>query len=197
MAECETCCLGEGLQGRHACGKEVAFFAQSDDGDAWQFGEHPEAYENGKLVEAPVWISGVKGAQAGLAMKAQPRVSARSYAEGWGPDVGWSDRAKVAKTDQRTCVHAGCYSSVVLIDEFSADEPGAHQLKSYAPGVGNVKVGWSGNDPTKETLELVRVTHLGSAALAQARQYTLSLERHAYKISKAVYGTTAPMEPSH
>jgi hypothetical protein len=173
---------------------ELAFFAEAEDGSSWLFGEYPEAYEDGKLAEAPAWIHGVKGAQAGLAMKASPRVGERSYAEGWGPEVGWSDRAKVVKTGQRVCVPAGCYENVLLIDEFSLDEPGAHQMKYYAPGVGNVRVEWSGKDPSKETLQLVKVVTLSPAALAKVRQEAIKLEGKGYKTSKAVYGTTEPLK---
>lgn len=172
---------------------ELAFFAQADDGDIWRFGEYPEVYEGGELVEAPAWIHGVKDAQAGLFMKADPRVSEVSYAQGWGPEVGWSDRATVQSVGEETCVPAGCYSDVLITDEYSSDEPGAHQLKYYAPGVGNVRVGWAGDDPSKETLELVEVLLLSEAAMAEVRKESTALEQRAYEISTEVYATTAPM----
>ncbi len=33
--------------------------------------------------------------------------------------------------------------------------PGAFQLKYYARGVGNISIGWTGDDPNKETMDLV------------------------------------------
>ncbi|MEV7907643.1 hypothetical protein [Streptomyces anulatus] len=36
---------------------ELAFFAQDDDGNVWHFGQYPEVHENGRLVEAPAWLS--------------------------------------------------------------------------------------------------------------------------------------------
>jgi hypothetical protein len=173
---------------------ELAFVAQHDNGDVWRFGEYPEVYEEGQVVEAPAWIHGVKGAQAGISMKAQPPTDGSSYAQGWGPAVGWSDRAKVFKANQKTCVKAGCFQGVLITDEWSAAEPGAHQLKYYAAGVGNVRVGFYGNDPTKETLELVSVQRLNGAGLAQARAEAFKLEKRAYGYSKDVYGRTAPMK---
>ncbi|WP_433003631.1 hypothetical protein [Kribbella sp. CA-294648] len=173
---------------------ELAFFAQADNGDVWHFGQYPEVYEEGQLTEVPAWIHGIDGARAGLTIKAQPQLGGRSYAQGWGPGVGWSDRARVFKTNQKTCVKAGCFQGVLITDEFSADEPGAHQLKYYAAGVGNVRVGYYGNDPTKETLELVSVQRLNKAALAQVRAEVLKLEKRAYQYSKDVYGRTAPMK---
>jgi hypothetical protein len=53
---------------------ELAFYAQDNDGTVWFLGEYPEVYERGKLVEAPAWISGFKGARAGIVMKHNPEV---------------------------------------------------------------------------------------------------------------------------
>ena len=52
---------------------EIAFFAQDKAGNVWLLGEYPEEYENRKVVDAPTWISGQKGARAGIAMLANPR----------------------------------------------------------------------------------------------------------------------------
>jgi len=175
---------------------ELAFFAQADDGNVWHFGQYPEVYEEGKLVEAPAWIHGVEGAQAGITIKADPQLGAPSYAQGWGPAVGWNDRARVCKTDQKTCVRAGCYENVLVTDEFSLDEPGAHQLKYYAPGIGNVRVGWAGSDPTRETLELVKVGQLSAEELAAVHKEALKLEQRAYRTSTKVYAHTTPLEQS-
>jgi hypothetical protein len=172
---------------------ELAFFAQADDGTVWHFGEYPEVYEEGVVIETPTWIHGQKGARAGINMKAQPQLQERSYAQGWGPSVGWADRARINQVGQRTCVAAGCFQGVVVTDEYSLAEPGAHQLKYYAPGVGNVRVGFFGNDPNKETLELVSAAPLGRADLAQARAEALKMEKSAYQRSKDVYGRTARM----
>ena len=52
---------------------EIAFYAQDNNGNVWFMGEYPEVYELGEIVEAPAWIPGFKGAQAGIVMKADPR----------------------------------------------------------------------------------------------------------------------------
>jgi hypothetical protein len=175
---------------------ELAFFAQADDGNVWHFGQYPEEYEDGTFVAAPAWIHGVKGAQAGITIKATPEPGARSYSQGWGPEVDWTDRARVHQVGQRTCVPAGCYENVLVTDETSKEEPGAHQYKYYAPGVGNVRVGFGGADPTKETLELVKVTRLGPPGLAEVRAAVLKLEKRAYAVSTDVYGRTPPSQPA-
>ena len=172
---------------------EVAFFAQADDGTVWQLGEYPEEYEDGALAEAPTWIAGVRDAKAGITMKADPQVGGPSYSEGWGPAVGWNDRGRVFEVDSRTCVPAGCYDEVLIIDEFNPDEPDAHQLKYYARRIGNVRVGWAGALETNhEELGLVSVGLLTAEELRGVRDKALALEAHAYEVSPDVYGRTQP-----
>ena len=98
----------------------------------------------------------------------------------------------MAKTGLSTCTPLKCYDDVLLIDEWNPLEPAdGHQLKYYAAGAGNVRVGAVG-DPEAEELVLVKVEHLGPAALAKARAEALKLERHAYKVSRSLYGRTPP-----
>src|SRR4030067_1942154 len=58
---------------------ELSFFAQDNDGNVWRFGEYPEVYEDGELVEVPAWITGFKGARAGMIMQADPKLGTASY----------------------------------------------------------------------------------------------------------------------
>jgi len=174
---------------------EIVFFAQDNDGTVWQLGQYPEEYENGKLVGAPAWIHGIQDARAGIIMKAEPRPGTPSYSQGWGPAVNWMDRGMVYQVGQKTCVPLKCYEDVLVIDETTEQEPGAHQHKYHARGVGVVRVGWGGEgEKTKETLELVKVVQLGPQALAAVRAEALKLETRAYKISKNVYVHTPPAE---
>ena len=174
---------------------ELALFAQDNDGNVWHLGQYPEVYENGKLVEAPAWIHGLRGARAGISMKAEPRLGTPDYSQGWGPEVNWVDRARVFKAGQTTCVPAGCFENVLVTDEFERTKPDADQLKYYAPGVGNVRVGWMGaKDEDHEVLVLVRVVHFSPEALANVRAKALELEKRAYEVSKDVYAHTPPAE---
>lgn len=176
---------------------ELAFFAQDSGGTVWRMGEYPEEYEEGKVVAAPAWIHGFEEARAGISMPAEPAVGTPSYAQGWGPAVKWTDRGQVDQVGQRTCVPTSCYEDVLIIAETSASEPNAHQLKYFARGVGNVRVGWRGaGEKTKETLELVRIEQLDEAALAEVRAGALALERSAYQHSPSVYAHTPPAEPA-
>ena len=171
---------------------ELAFYAQDNDGNVWRVGEYPEVYENNKLVEAPAWISGVKGARAGIMMAADPQLGDRSYSQGWGPAVGFTDRWQVDMVDQEFCVPKDCYKGVLVTAEYSETEPDAFQLKYYAENVGNMRVGWKGLDATREELELVELVQLNPSEMVDAREVALELEARAYEISKEVYDQTPP-----
>jgi len=174
---------------------ELAFFAQDNAGNVWLVGEYPEEYEDGKFDKAPAWISGQKGARAGIAMLAEPGRGAPAYAQGYAPPpVDFTDRARVYKTGQRTRVPVDSYKNVLVTEEFNPDEPGAFQLKYYAPGVGNVRVGWRGEkEEEKETLELVHYQHLSQEALAKIRREALEMDKRAYERSEA-YRETPPAQ---
>ena len=176
---------------------ELAFFAQDKAGNVWLLGEYPEEYENGKFADAPTWISGQKGAHAGIAMLANPRLGSPDYAQGFAPPpVDFKDRARVYKKGQKTCVPVECYKDVLVIEEFEKGVPGVFHLKYYAPKVGLVRVGWRGaNEVEKETLALVKRQQLSSKELANARKAALKLDNRAYKRSGEVYGKTPPAKP--
>jgi hypothetical protein len=176
---------------------ELAFFAQDDDGNVWRMGEYPEEYEDGKILAAPTWIHGIEEAVAGIEMWAKPELGSPSYSQGWGPGVNFTDRGQVDQVVQKTCVPVKCYEDVVVIAEVSGAEKDAQQLKHFARDVGNIRVGWKGKgETTKETLELVKVEQLSSAALAEVRAAALKLEKSAYSTSKNVYAKTSPLEPA-
>lgn len=173
---------------------ELAFFAQDVDGNVWHMGEYPETYENGNLAEVSSWISGFKGAKPGISMWANPQIGLPSYSQGWGPAVNWTDRGQVAEMGLEFCMPADCYEDVLLIEEFSKEEPDAFQLKYFAKGVGNVRVGWSGADATRETLELVEHNQLSPEEMETVRAAALLLEESAYENGKEVYDQTPRSE---
>jgi len=174
--------------------KEIAFYAQDNDGNVWYLGEYPEDYENGEFVEAPAWITGIEDAKAGIKLMAEPQLGAPNVYQGWGPAVEWSDFGHVEQMGQKTCVPVDCYEDVLVNAESSLGEEGAFQLKYYARGVGEVRVGWTGPDETKEELELVEHVQLSAEDLVQVRADVLEVEKHAYEVSKDVYAKTSPAE---
>jgi uncharacterized membrane protein YkoI len=174
--------------------KELAFYAQDKSGNVWLLGEYPEEYEDGELLEAPTWISGLDEAKAGIKIKADPKPGDPAHFQGWGPSVEWTDFGKPERLEAEVCVKAGCYKNVLVVAESSLDEEGAFQLKYYAPGVGVVKVGWRGDDATQEELELVKISQLDAQALAAIRAEALAMEVRAYQVSDDVYAHTQPIE---
>jgi len=170
---------------------ELTFFAQDTTGTVWHLGQYREQYEGLEFTGGRAWMVGhLEGAKAGIFMLADPGAGTPSYSEGYAPPpYYWTDRAQVDQVGQTTTVPAGTYDDVLVTKEFNDQEPGAIQLKYYAPGIGNVRVGWTGDDTEQENLQLVKVAHLDDAALADARSEALKLEAHAN-----VYGSSPPAE---
>lgn len=174
---------------------EITFFAQDDDGTVWLLGEYPEEYDGGRFEGAPSsWIAGLAGAKAGILMPAKPRKGGPPYLQGLAPDVDFYDVAEVRKVAQETCVPAGCYQDVMVIDEWDprAQPHDGHQLKYQAPGVGNIRVEAVGGEQ-QETLVLTGLVKLSPEALAEARQEAQRLDRRAYLVN-ARYAATPPAE---
>jgi hypothetical protein len=174
---------------------ELNFQAEDNAGNIWNLGEYPEEYENGKFDAAPdVWIAGTSDTEPGNSMVGNPQLGSPEYLQGWSPEIEFLDCAKVAEMQQRTCVPASCYEDVMVTHERSPLEPeSGYQLKYYAPGIGNVRVGAVG-DPEGETLVLTKLSQLSPNDLAKARQQALELEKRAYKVSP-VYRNTQPADP--
>ena len=82
----------------------------------------------------------------------------------------------------------------IVIDEWDEADPAALQRKFYARGVGNVRIGWAGEDDEKETMVLTRLGHLDSGALAQARDEARKLDQSAFRVLEDTYGKTQPVE---
>ncbi len=175
---------------------ELAFFAQDKEGNVWRMGEYPEEYEDGEFAEAPHWMAGIEDARPGISMLANPWVGTPSYSQGWGPEVDFTDRGQVHEMGVSTCVPMGCYDNVLVISETSEEEPGVYQLKYWAQGVGNVQVGYKGDDPSQELLELVDVIQLEGENLKKMRESALKLEAAAYerRSNRKVYHMTEPCE---
>lgn len=174
---------------------ELAFFAQTESGTVWLFGEYPEEFENGKFIGAPnTFIHSIDEAQAGIAMQAEPRTGTAEYVQAHAPNVDFLDCGKVLQENQRVCVPTGCYDDVLVIDEHNPLEPAVgHQRKFYSAGTGLVKVTAVGG-ADQETLDLVKVEQLSDAKLKEVNQEAMKLDQHAYTVSKGVYAKTPKAE---
>jgi len=174
--------------------QELAFFAQDDQGNVWNFGEYPEEYSRGKFAGAPsTWIRGTGDAYGGIHMLARP-VDGAKYREGLVPPIDFDDVSTVSLTGQTTCMRPGCFRDVLVVDETSPNDPvSGHQIKYYSPGVGLVRVGARGGD-SQEFLTLARVRHLGQSAMASVSEEVIAMDHRAYGVAK-VYRVTEPAVP--
>jgi hypothetical protein len=157
----------------------------------WNFGEYPEEFDNGTFTGAPsTWVKGVRGDMGGIHVLARPTVGAQ-YVEGRVPSIGFFDVSRVVGTGQTACTGSGCFRHVVVVDEWSPNDPkGGHQIKYYARHTGLVRVGARGGDQ-QEFLQLTSVRRLGRAALATVQAQVLAMDRRAYRIAR-VWRATGP-----
>ena len=173
--------------------EELAFMAQDDAGNVWSLGEYPEVHEDDGTVDAPdTWLAGHNGATAGVLMRANPKTKTSPYLQGRSPDIEFLDKAKVFQTGQTACVPTGCYSGVLVVDEWNpqAQPQDGHQFKYHAPGVGVVQIVGKGGTE-QETLVLTKIHTLTDHEMDAATKRTLQLDQRAYTLARDVYGKTA------
>jgi hypothetical protein len=177
---------------------EITFFAQDDDGNVWNFGEYPEEYaKDGSFDGAPsTWLSGNRGAQAGILMRGDPQPGTPAYMQGSAPKIGFGDTARVLAYETKRCVPVGCFENVLVVDENNPLDPGdGHQLKYYAEGVGSISVAPGKGGKEREVLELVKVQKLRPTTLEKLDQHALRLDRRAYRTVNKVWARSAPATP--
>lgn len=115
------------------------WYAQDRAGNIWYLGESVKNYENGKLVDrAGSFEAGVDGAQAGIAMPANPKPGLAYRQEYYAGEA--EDKAAVITVGQEQVeVPFGYFADKVLMTrDLVPTEPRVQELKFYAPGVGLV-----------------------------------------------------------
>ncbi len=85
------------------------------------------------------WLAGANGALPGLAMPAAPGLGDAYYQEFAEAD-GALDAAMVAALGGSLDLGWGSFDDVLVTLETTALEPDAREFKSYAPGVGLIRV---------------------------------------------------------
>ena len=113
------------------------WYAQDSSGNIWYLGEYVTNYENGKVVDHEgSFEAGVDGAQAGIAMPANPKPGMsyrQEYYEGEAEDEG----AVVTVGEEQVQVPFGYFKDDILMTrDLVPTEPKVQELKFYAPGVG-------------------------------------------------------------
>jgi hypothetical protein len=113
-----------------------AWYAQDTEGNVWNLGDSTKAYEDGK-VETEGWEVGADGAQAGIAMLADPQVDDK-YLQMFQEDEA-EDQTAVLSVDESVEGPAGSWSGVLKTEDTTPLEPDLVEHKYYAEGVGSVQ----------------------------------------------------------
>jgi len=117
---------------------EVAkdYFAQSDAGDVYYFGEDVDNYVGGQLANHEgSWLFGVNTNTLGLFLPATLSVGQKFRSE-YVPGIT-TENNEVVSVSESVTVPTGSYTNCVKIKEILSD--GAVEYKLYASGVGIVK----------------------------------------------------------
>jgi hypothetical protein len=157
---------------------EFYLVGQDNDGNVWRFGEYTEAYdpETGEFLGGKAFfVCHLDGAQAGIAMLADPSLDSPQYSQGFAPPpISFTDKGEVVAVDETVSVPFGDFAGVLKIRETNEEEPDAFQSKFYAEGVGLIRVG--GEDVDQEMLALESIEKLGDEAMAAVREEVLAME---------------------
>ena len=126
---------------KHGVPVEIAddWFAQDRAGNIWYLGEYVTNYEKGKVVDhAGSFEAGVDGAQAGIAMPADPQPG-MSYRQEYYKGEAEDKAAVITVGDEQVQVRFGFFRDDVLMTRDVVPlEPKVQELKFYAPGVGPI-----------------------------------------------------------
>jgi len=118
--------------------KTFDWYAQDKHGNVWYLGEDSSDFVNGKWIRSDgSWQAGVKGAKAGIVMKAHPIVGnlyRQEYYAGHAEDM-----AKVLSRSASVTVPYGSFERALETSEWTPLEPGVVEHKYYVKGVGNVR----------------------------------------------------------
>jgi hypothetical protein len=113
------------------------WYAQDKDGNVWYLGEKTAEYKNGKVASRHgSFEAGVDGAQAGIAMPANPEPGL-SYRQEYYKGEAEDKSAVVTVGQERVHVPYGFVNKDVLMTrDLVPLEPRVQELKFYARGVG-------------------------------------------------------------
>jgi len=114
------------------------WYAQDSAGNIWYLGEDTAEYKNGKVTSRQgAFEAGVDGAQAGIAMPADPQPGMEYRQEYYAGEA--EDRAGVITVGlEQVEVPFGFFDDVVMTRDLVPTEPKVQELKFYARDVGPV-----------------------------------------------------------
>ena len=133
-----TVILDQVLVGGKREEKTFDWYAQDKQGNVWYLGEDSSDFVNGRWVRSDgSWEAGVKGAKAGIVMKANPRVGVvyrQEYYAGHAEDM-----AKVLSRNKSVTLEYGSFEHALETSEWTPLERGVLEHKYYVKGIGNVR----------------------------------------------------------
>jgi hypothetical protein len=113
------------------------WYAQDAQRNIWYMGEDTKEYDGGQVVSTSgSWQAGVRGAQPGILLPANPQPGLayrQEYLKGEAEDA-----AQVLSLDQRVKVPFGSFDQVLTTKDYTPLEPSVVEHKFYARGVGPV-----------------------------------------------------------
>ncbi len=113
------------------------WYAQDAAGNVWYLGEDTAEYRNGEVTtRSGSFEAGVDGAEAGIAMPADP-VPGLAYRQEYYAGEA-EDRAVVLSVDEQVEVPTGYYDGALMTKDLVPLEPRVSEHKFYARGVGPV-----------------------------------------------------------
>lgn len=132
------------------------WYAQDKAGNIWYLGERTKEYENGKFKSTSgSFEAGVKGAQAGIALPANP-VPGMTYRQEYFKGEA-EDKAAIVSLDEQAEVPLRHYRDIVMTRDTNPLEPKVLEFKFYARGVGPVlAIGVSGGNDREELVSFRR-----------------------------------------
>jgi hypothetical protein len=129
------------------------WFAQDKEGNVWYFGENTEELVGGRpSTLSGTFTAGDNNDRPGIIMEAHPKIGdfyRQEFSLGNAEDYG-----SVASLTDTVTVPAGTFANCLKSPESTPLEPGLHEVKWYAPEVGNVL---TKDLDTGETIELIRI----------------------------------------
>lgn len=183
--------LDHEVDGGQVSQESLDYLAEDRGGNLWYLGGYTEGFEGGRFVSArDAWLSGVKGAKAGLLVQAHPRAGSPPYAVAQ-PDAEQGDVAEVIKVGAKRCVPFKCFNDVLVVREGKASAPD-NEFKYYARDVGQIDNVPRSASVHKDVEKLVNLTQLSPKALTEVSAEALRLDKHAATTAPTVFGSFPP-----
>ena len=118
--------------------KTFDYYAQDRQGTVWYLGEDTTSFRaNGRPDTSGSFQAGVKGAQPGIIMEANPQIPdayRQEFLPGEAEDTAW-----VVELGGTVTVPYGKLRNTLVTLEATRIEPGSYDQKIYAPGIGIVQ----------------------------------------------------------